>query len=123
MSKGTILVIEPDGDIRKMLEIYFTGQGYDIITLTNETQAWDFCLQKPDFILVNKILSDKIDLKNRLKNNDVLKHIPMLMLCNKDQRSSAIRDPEFGQDDMFTIPFDIEEVRLRIENDMEQAKK
>jgi PleD family two-component response regulator len=48
-------------------------------------------------------------------------HIPIIFLTQKDQRSDKIAGLELGADDYVTKPFDIEELKLRVQNALRRA--
>lgn len=119
MSKGSILVVEDDFDISNMLKIYFSGQGYavevagkggDAITATRK--------QLPNLIVLDINLPDMsgYDVCRELRTTTRTKHIPIIFLTQKDERSDKITGLELGADDYVTKPFDIEELKLRINN-------
>lgn len=126
MSKGSILVVEDDFDISNMLKIYFSGQGYavevagkggDAITSTRR--------QLPNLIVLDINLPDMsgYDVCRELRTTTRTKHIPIIFLTQKDERSDKITGLELGADDYVTKPFDIEELKLRIGNAISAAKK
>lgn len=124
MSKGSILVVEDDFDISNMLKIYFSGQGYavevagkggDAITSTRK--------QLPNLIVLDINLPDMsgYDVCRELRTTTRTKHIPIIFLTQKDERSDKITGLELGADDYVTKPFDIEELKLRIGNAIKAA--
>ncbi|MEM9952267.1 MAG: response regulator [Chloroflexota bacterium] len=125
MSKGSILVVEDDFDISNMLKIYFSGQGYavevagkggDAITSTRR--------QLPNLIVLDINLPDMsgYDVCRELRTTTRTKHIPIIFLTQKDERSDKITGLELGADDYVTKPFDIEELKLRIGNAIRSAE-
>ena len=50
------------------------------------------------------------------------RHFPIVFLTQKDERADKIQGLELGADDYLTIPFDVEEVRLRVYNRIERAR-
>ncbi len=126
MSKGRILVVEDDFDISNMLRIYFTGQGYDVqvaprggdaLTLTRK--------QLPQLIVLDIMLPDMngYDVCRELRSTTRTSHIPIIFLTQKDERSDKIAGLELGADDYITKPFDIEELKLRVKNQIDRAER
>jgi PleD family two-component response regulator len=119
MSKGRLLVIEDDHDISNMLKIYFTGQGYDIEVASRASEGLRLTQQQiPQLIVLDIMLPDMdgYTLCKSLRTNARTRHIPIIFLTQKDERSDRIAGLELGADDYITKPFDIEELRLRIAN-------
>ena len=126
MSKGRILVVEDDFDISNMLRIYFSGQGYEVqvaprggdaLTLTRK--------QLPNLIVLDIMLPDMngYDVCRELRTTTRTSHIPIIFLTQKDERSDKIQGLELGADDYITKPFDIEELKLRVQNAIAAAKR
>lgn len=125
MSKGRILVVEDDVDISNMLRIYFDSQGYDVWVAVRGQEALDICRHKLPNIIVLDIMLPDIDgyeVCQRLRNNLRTSHIPILFLTQKDDRSDKIAGLELGADDYITKPFDIEELRWRVQNVLKRAQ-
>jgi len=57
-----------------------------------------------------------------LRGNLRTKHIPIIFLTQKDERSDKIKGLELGADDYITKPFDIEELKLRVQGAIRRAK-
>jgi len=49
-------------------------------------------------------------------------HIPIIFLTQKDERSDKIAGLELGADDYITKPFDIEELKLRVQNAIQRSE-
>lgn len=126
MSKGRILVCEDDNDISNMLKIYFTGQGYDMeMTRKGEDALRITGQQLPQLIILDINLPDMdgYTICKTLRTTTRTKHIPIIFLTQKDDRSDRIAGLELGADDYITKPFDIEELRLRIQNAIAAAER
>lgn len=126
MSKGRILVVEDDHDIANMLRIYFTGQGYDIEAVHRGADALKKTQQQsPQLIILDINLpdTDGYTLCKTLRTNSRTRHVPVIFLTEKDERSDRIAGLELGADDYITKPFDIEELRLRIANAIRAAER
>lgn len=126
MAKGRILVVEDDNDIANMLRIYFTSQGYEVVVTPRGGEALDRCRQQLPHVIVLDIMLPDIDgyeVCSRLRTNLRTSHIPIIFLTQKDERSDKIAGLELGADDYITKPFDIEELRLRVQNAQRRAER
>ncbi|KAB2906144.1 MAG: response regulator transcription factor [Anaerolineae bacterium] len=126
MSKGRILVVEDDYDISNMLRIYFTGQGYDVQVAPRGGDALLMTRkQLPQLIVLDIMLPDMngFDVCRELRTTTRTSHIPIIFLTQKDERSDRIAGLELGADDYITKPFDIEELKLRVKNQIERAER
>lgn len=126
MSKGRILVVEDDFDISNMLRIYFSGQGYEVQVAPRGGDALSMTRkQLPDLIMLDIMLPDMngYDVCRELRTTTRTKHVPIIFLTQRDERSDKIIGLELGADDYVTKPFDIEELKLRVQNAITAAKR
>jgi DNA-binding response OmpR family regulator len=126
MGKGRLLVVEDDHDISNMLKIYFTGLGYDVDIAPRGEDALDKTRQIMPHLIVLDIMLPDIDgyeVCQRLRINTRTSHIPVIFLTQKDERSDKLQGLELGADDYITKPFDIEELRLRVQNAIARAER
>jgi PleD family two-component response regulator len=125
MSKGRILVVEDDLDISKMLRLYFDSQGYEVLAVMRGNDALEVCRKKqPNVVVLDIMLPDVdgYDVCRDLRGNLRTSHIPIIFLTQKDERSDKIAGLELGADDYITKPFDIEELKLRVQGAMRRAE-
>lgn len=125
-NKYRILIVENDFRIRQMLYAYFTDfidQGYSVFTATTGECALNLIFNEHPHILI--INDDLPDIKGKVVVDQLLKNpvtcaMHMIHLMRKPySRLDIIIDldlrPESRIDEL-TIPFDIEELRIRVEN-------
>ena len=126
MGKGRILVVEDDIDISKMLRIYFDSQGYEVLVATRGNDALEICRRKLPNIVVLDIQLPDIDgyeVCRSLRGNTRTSYVPIIFLTQKDERSDKIAGLELGADDYITKPFDIEELKLRVEGSIRRSRQ
>jgi PleD family two-component response regulator len=125
MSKGRILVVEDDFDISNMLRIYFQSQNYEVTVASRGEDGLGLCRQALPHVIVLDIMLPDIDgyeVCRRLRSNLRTSHVPIIFLTQKDERSDKIAGLELGADDYITKPFDIEELRLRVQGSIRRAQ-
>jgi DNA-binding response OmpR family regulator len=126
MSKGRILVVEDDSDISNMLKIYFSSQCYEVKVAGRGNDALDRTRKQLPNVIVLDIMLPDIDgyeVCTRLRRTLRTSHVPIIFLTQKDERSDRIAGLELGADDYVTKPFDIEELRLRVQGAMRRAER
>jgi DNA-binding response OmpR family regulator len=126
MSKGRILVVEDDIDISNMLRIYFGAQGYEVQVAGRGYDALAMTRkQLPNLIMLDIMLPDMTgyDVCRELRTTTRTSHIPIIFLTQRDERSDKIQGLELGADDYITKPFDIEELKLRVQNAITAAQR
>ena len=125
MSKAKILVVEDDVDISNMLRIYFSGQGYDVQVAPRGGDALEFTRKQLPHLIVLDIMLPDMDgyaVCKNLRTTTRTSHIPIIFLTQKDERSDKIAGLELGADDYITKPFDIEELKLRVQNAIQRSE-
>lgn len=126
MSKGRILVVEDDFDISNMLRIYFVGQGYEVGVAPRGGEALSMTRKSlPNLIILDIMLPDMdgYAVCKELRTTTRTSHVPIIFLTQKDERSDRIAGLELGADDYITKPFDIEELKLRVQNTIARAER
>jgi DNA-binding response OmpR family regulator len=126
MSKARLLIVEDDFDISNMLRIYFTGQGYEVDTAPRGGDALDKTRHNlPNLIVLDIMLPDVdgFEVCRILRTNTRTSHIPIIFLTQKDERSDKLQGLELGADDYITKPFDIDELKLRVQRAISRAEQ
>ena len=126
MGKARLLIVEDDHDIANMLRIYFTGHGYEVDTAGRGSEALDKTRQNLPHLIVLDIMLPDIDgfeVCRILRTNTRTSHVPIIFLTQKDERSDKLQGLELGADDYITKPFDIEELKLRVQRAISRAEQ
>ncbi|GAP15582.1 response regulator containing a CheY-like receiver domain and a GGDEF domain [Longilinea arvoryzae] len=122
--KNTLLIVEDDLDIADMLNAYFRGQGYEVLTVNwGEDGVRAAQTNLPQLVILDIRLPDidGFEVARRLRENRRTRDIPIIFLTEKRERSSRLRGLELRADDYITKPFDIQELRLRVQNAIDRA--
>lgn len=125
-NKHRLLLIEDDFDVAEMLLIYFQSQNYEVLHADNGEDGIKLARTKfPNLILLDVMLPDMdgYEICYRLRKMSLTKYIPTLFLTQKDERASKVKGLELGADDYITKPFDVDELRLRVENGIHRATR
>lgn len=117
VKKPRLLIIEDDIDIGNMLGIYFDS--YDIesfVAIRGSLGLLGCQAIQPHGIILDIMLPDLdgYEICRILRTNLRTRHIPIIFLTQKDERSDKLQGLELGADDYITKPFDIEELKLRL---------
>ena len=126
MGKPRLLVVEDDSDISNMLKIYFSGLGYDVDTAMRGNDALEKTRQVLPHLIVLDIMLPDIDgyeVCRVLRKSTRTSHIPVIFLTQKDERSDKLQGLELGADDYITKPFDIEELKLRVQGAIRRSER
>jgi PleD family two-component response regulator len=126
MGKARLLIVEDDLDISNMLRIYFSSQGYEVDTAPRGSDALEKTRQNLPHLIVLDIMLPDIDgfeVCRILRTNTRTSHVPIIFLTQKDERSDKLQGLELGADDYITKPFDIEELKLRVQRAIERSEQ
>jgi PleD family two-component response regulator len=126
MGKSRLLVVEDDIDIGNMLKIYFSGMEYDVDVAVRGSDALEKTKQVLPHLIVLDIMLPDIDgyeVCRNLRTNMRTSHIPVIFLTQKDERSDKLQGLELGADDYITKPFDIEELKLRVQGAIRRSER
>jgi PleD family two-component response regulator len=126
MAKSRLLVVEDDIDIGNMLKIYFSGMEFDVDVAVRGSDALERTKQVLPHLIVLDIMLPDIDgyeVCRNLRTSMRTSHIPVIFLTQKDERSDKLQGLELGADDYITKPFDIEELKLRVQGAIRRSER
>lgn len=126
MPNKRLLLIEDDYDVAEMLLMYFASHEYEVFHADNGAEGVEIArIRFPNVILLDVMLPDMdgYDVCVRLRNISLTRYIPIIFLTQRDERASKVRGLELGADDYITKPFDIDELRLRIQGSIRRATR
>jgi two-component system phosphate regulon response regulator PhoB len=108
MSKTRILVVEDDEDLQELLKVNLTRENYSVIQARTGVDALRLVKeQRPDLILLDLMLPQLggLEVCRKLKADEELKHIPLIMVTAKGEEADVVAGLELGADDYVTKPF------------------
>src|SRR5262249_27313014 len=108
------------------LKIYFGGMDYEVDVSVRGLDALEKTKQVLPHVIVLDIMLPDIDgfeVCSNLRTNMRTSHIPVIFLTQKDERSDKLQGLERGADDYITKPFDIEELKLRVQGAIRRSER
>src|SRR5215471_16702130 len=126
MAKKRLLVVEDDTDVAEMLTVYFAGQGYDVLHSLTGKDGINLARSRfPNLVLLDVMLPDMdgFEVCKTLRTTTLTKNIPTIFLTQRDSRSDKVAGLELGADDYVTKPFDMEELRLRVQSSLRRSTR
>ncbi|MEL6527329.1 MAG: response regulator [Chloroflexota bacterium] len=125
MCSQYILIASADVESSYLLKIYLTSQDYtvDVTNLGKGTIA-SLTKRLPDVILLDDTLEDirVDDLAQQLRSVKGTEHIPIVFLTT-ELIQEKISDVELDADDWITKPFDIEQLKLQMQNAIKASRQ
>lgn len=113
--KGSILVVEDEEKIARVLELELEYEGYEVTKAIDGLEALEaYHTGSWDLILLDVILPglSGIELLRRIRKNDF--QTPVILLTAKSSVEDKVSGLDLGANDYITKPFQIEELLARI---------
>jgi len=122
--KPIVLIVDDNNEIRKYVRNTFEDR-YHIMEAVNGQEAYDMVLRTiPDLIISDVMMPvmDGLEFCKKIKSNDVINHIPIILLTAKTTDENRIEGLEVGADSYIPKPFNIQHLKIRIEKLLELRK-
>ncbi len=116
-SKQTILVIDDEKDILKLLQYNLEKEGYFFLSAkTGEEGVEKAREKKPDLVVLDLMLPgmDGFEVCKILRADSATRHIPVLMLTAKSSETDQIVGLELGASDYIAKPFSVKVFLARV---------
>jgi two-component system alkaline phosphatase synthesis response regulator PhoP len=119
-----ILLVEDEESIRTLLKFNLEMEGYEVLAAGNGKKAIDLVDQQHFDLLLLDIMLPEVDGLQiaehvRLTQFD----IPIIFLTAKDDPEERVEGLKKGGDDYITKPFNLEELLLRVKNQLKRKEK
>jgi two-component system KDP operon response regulator KdpE len=114
MKPATILVVDDEPQIRRVLRTALSAEGYAVAEARNGQEALEkLPAERPDLILmdVNMPLLDGVQACRQIRAHS---KVPMIMLTVRGAEKDKVRALDAGADDYVVKPFGIQELLARI---------
>jgi len=110
--KMSVLAVEDDQDLCKLLRSYFTLEGYTLRTVATPEEI-DAALgqsPRPDLALLDVTLpgADGFEVLAKMRRHPAFKSVPVIMLTAKATREAVLKGLVGGADGYVTKPFEME---------------
>ena len=127
MSKGSILVIEDEEPIRDLVVLTLESAGYHtVMGAANGEDGLKLAqVHLPDLVILDLMLPgiDGLDVCRQLKNNELTRAIPVIMLSAKSDESDVVLGLELGAADYVTKPFSRKILVARVRAQLRQLSE
>ncbi len=116
-TRQTILVVDDDPDIVRVVRAYLEKAGYQILTANDgQTALHTIRREKPNLVVLDLMLPDQDgwDITRIVRGDTSLVDMPIIMLTARIDDTDKIIGLELGADDYITKPFNPREVVARV---------
>src|SRR3954468_7364729 len=115
MAGASLLLVDDDAPIRRMLERTLTAEGYEVVAAADGGAALAAVERSmPDAIVLDVSMPglDGLAVTRRLRSKGL--RVPILLLTARDAVHERVAGLDAGADDYLVKPFDVDELRARV---------
>ncbi len=117
----SVLVIDDDPAITKMLETHLVGEGYQVSVAQDGARALQLAsAEEPDLVILDIVLGEE-DGRELLGEIRLLSDVPVIFLTGRGLETERIAGLKLGADDYVVKPFSLGEMSARIESVLRRA--
>ena len=109
MADSTVLVVDDDPVILKLLEVNFEMEGFTVLVARDGEEGIDVARADQPDLIVSDIMMPKVsglELVTALKGDPTTSEIPIILLSAKAQNADVRSGLDAGADDYVTKPFE-----------------
>lgn len=113
-----ILIADDDVILVEMLRFRLEAAGHEVVSASDGLAALETAAaQRPDLVVLDSMMPviSGPEVLARLKADDALKHIPIVMLTARKSESDIVAALKSGVDEYLTKPFIPQELMVRID--------
>lgn len=115
ITKGKLLVVDDEPDIREILQVNLEAAGYEVITAPSAEEAIALLDNTVSLILLDVMLGGMSGYSMARKLRQELHNpVPVIFLTAKDTENDLLTGFSAGGDDYISKPFSIHEVLARV---------
>lgn len=118
MARGkSVLVCDDDPLLLELLEFKLGARGYDVTRAQDGAEAMERLGEShPDVVVLDAMMPalDGFEVLRRIKENETLSSIPVLMLTSRKEEQDIVTALEIGASDYIVKPFNPDELVARL---------
>ncbi len=117
MTRKTVLIVDDEPDILRLLEYNLQKEGFRIVSATTGAEALKRVRKGDIDLVVLDLMLPEVDgyeVIRRMKAREETNNIPVIMLTAKSEEVDRVLGLELGADDYVTKPFSVRELMARI---------
>lgn len=118
MAQETILIIDDEKEIRDLVGIYLTNEGYNVLKAVDGLEGLEYLDKETVHLVILDIMMPRLDgIQSCLKIRES-RNVPIIMLSAKSQDIDKIMGLTTGADDYVTKPFQPLELVARVKSQL-----
>lgn len=123
MHNGTILLVDDEPEIIKLMQIYLENEGYRLLMARDGLEALEQISRESIDVMVLDVMMPNMDGVEACMKIRETEHFPIIMLSAKGQDMDKITGLSVGVDDYVTKPFSPLELVARIKSQLRRVRK
>ncbi|MBN1657129.1 MAG: response regulator transcription factor [Anaerolineae bacterium] len=121
-TKATILVVDDEPHVRKLVQANLESSGYKVLTAQDGQAAVEIVERAlPDLVILDLMLP-KMDGYAVCRRIREFSAVPVIMLTARSSQVDLVHGFEVGADDYLTKPFSVAELLMRVQAVLRRAK-
>jgi diguanylate cyclase (GGDEF)-like protein len=120
-----ILIVDDEPATIQLLTRYLTREGYAVVTASNGQEALQqIQASKPDLVLLDVTMPvlDGLSVCRQLRQDYLTRSLPIILVTGRDTLNDRLSGVRVGIDDYITKPFDLVEVKARLEGVLQRRQ-
>jgi two-component system, NtrC family, response regulator PilR len=118
---SNILIVDDEQSYRQLLSLVFEGDGHNIRTASNGSEALDLLQAEPSNIIISDVKMPDMDGIEMLRSvRETLPDVGVVLMTAFASVETAREAFKLGADDFIQKPFDVEELRLIVKKTLEK---
>jgi DNA-binding response OmpR family regulator len=113
----TILVADDEEDLRELVSYRLSRSGYEVVEAVDGQEALELATERTPDLMVLDVMMPRLDgyeLTRRVREEDSLRSVPVILLTARSQETDVSRGFEVGADDYLKKPFNPDELVARV---------
>jgi DNA-binding response OmpR family regulator len=113
----TILVADDEEDLRELVSYRLSRSGYEVVEAVDGQEALELATEHTPDLMVLDVMMPRLDgyeLTRRVREQDSLRGVPVILLTARSQESDVSRGFDVGADDYLKKPFNPDELVARV---------
>jgi DNA-binding response OmpR family regulator len=114
-----ILIADDDPVSRQLLQLALLDWGYEVVTANDGNEAWQMLQSQdpPSLMILDWMMPglDGIEICQRVRQTPHLPHVHLILLTGKYKQQDIVAGLQAGADDYLTKPFNLQELRARLQ--------
>ncbi|MCX7905566.1 MAG: response regulator [Elusimicrobiales bacterium] len=118
LNKKTVLIVDDDPSVGLLVSVILKNLNYNVISFLKGKDLLDYLSKdpSPNLILLDLKLPDidGYEICKKIRENPLTASIPIIVITGVEELDSKIKLIEIGADDYINKPFDVRELKVRI---------